>query len=264
MAVLSPAGAQRASGSTRGSSDLLEPLIGRDLKQIINQVHWKAPGSLGDFAWHQDSKSRRPAVSLSQPRDLLCPDRPRDRSAHARGRRVALHPGQPFARRSAHGLLEAFAWRGDERHGAWTPSGCRQPTPSTLCSSRATSRCGVPILSTAREPTGRTTSAASTSMAMSAPADCDRGEWAFRNGRPGAARAEARAGPLRRAARAAGTALSGGLGGRRFPLELAHVTADAVVKEVDHRADAGLCADALVGHQPHRSGHGRRAAERTG
>ena len=40
---------------------LLEPLIGRHLKQIINQVHWKAPGSLGDFAWHQDSRSRRPA-----------------------------------------------------------------------------------------------------------------------------------------------------------------------------------------------------------
>lgn len=40
---------------------LLEPLVGRDLKQIINQVHWKAPGSLGDFAWHQDSRFRRPA-----------------------------------------------------------------------------------------------------------------------------------------------------------------------------------------------------------
>jgi hypothetical protein len=40
--------------------DLLEPLIGCDLKQIINQVHWKAPGSLGDFAWHQDSRFRRP------------------------------------------------------------------------------------------------------------------------------------------------------------------------------------------------------------
>jgi len=40
---------------------LLEPLIGPDLKQIINQVHWKAPGSLGDFAWHQDSRFRRPA-----------------------------------------------------------------------------------------------------------------------------------------------------------------------------------------------------------
>ena len=40
---------------------LLEPLIGRDLKQIINQIHWKAPGSQGDFAWHQDSRFRRPA-----------------------------------------------------------------------------------------------------------------------------------------------------------------------------------------------------------
>src|SRR4029079_19286174 len=42
-------------------AELLEPLIGPDLKQIIHQVHWKAPGSLGDFAWHQDSRSRRPA-----------------------------------------------------------------------------------------------------------------------------------------------------------------------------------------------------------
>jgi ectoine hydroxylase-related dioxygenase (phytanoyl-CoA dioxygenase family) len=40
---------------------LLEPLIGGDLKQIINQVHWKAPGAIGEFAWHQDSRSRRPA-----------------------------------------------------------------------------------------------------------------------------------------------------------------------------------------------------------
>jgi len=42
-------------------AELLEPLIGSDLKQIINQVHWKVPGSLGDFAWHQDSRFRRPA-----------------------------------------------------------------------------------------------------------------------------------------------------------------------------------------------------------
>ena len=42
---------------------LLEPLIGDDLKQIINQIHWKAPGSLGDFAWHQDSRFRTPAYA---------------------------------------------------------------------------------------------------------------------------------------------------------------------------------------------------------
>jgi ectoine hydroxylase-related dioxygenase (phytanoyl-CoA dioxygenase family) len=40
---------------------LLEPLIGRDIKQIINQLHWKAPGSVGDFAWHQDARFRLPA-----------------------------------------------------------------------------------------------------------------------------------------------------------------------------------------------------------
>lgn len=39
---------------------ILEPLIGRDLKQIINQLHWKAPGSRGEFAWHQDSRFRKP------------------------------------------------------------------------------------------------------------------------------------------------------------------------------------------------------------
>jgi ectoine hydroxylase-related dioxygenase (phytanoyl-CoA dioxygenase family) len=44
--------------------ELLKPLIGSNLKQIINQIHWKAPGSLGDFAWHQDSKSRRPASAF--------------------------------------------------------------------------------------------------------------------------------------------------------------------------------------------------------
>lgn len=39
---------------------LLAPLIGGDLKQIINQVHWKERGGAGDFAWHQDSRFRKP------------------------------------------------------------------------------------------------------------------------------------------------------------------------------------------------------------
>ena len=40
---------------------LLEPLIGQDLKQIINQIHWKEPGGRAEFAWHQDSQFREPA-----------------------------------------------------------------------------------------------------------------------------------------------------------------------------------------------------------
>ena len=39
---------------------VLAPLIGGDLKQIINQLHWKAPGPGADFAWHQDSRFRKP------------------------------------------------------------------------------------------------------------------------------------------------------------------------------------------------------------
>ncbi|MCW5729166.1 MAG: phytanoyl-CoA dioxygenase family protein [Alphaproteobacteria bacterium] len=40
---------------------LLAPLIGRDIKQIINQLHWKPRGAaMSDFAFHQDSRFRRP------------------------------------------------------------------------------------------------------------------------------------------------------------------------------------------------------------
>jgi ectoine hydroxylase-related dioxygenase (phytanoyl-CoA dioxygenase family) len=40
---------------------ILAPLIGRDLKQIINQMHWKPPGAaMAEFGFHQDSRSRRP------------------------------------------------------------------------------------------------------------------------------------------------------------------------------------------------------------
>lgn len=40
---------------------ILAPLIGRDIKQIINQLHWKPRGAaMTDFAFHQDSRFRRP------------------------------------------------------------------------------------------------------------------------------------------------------------------------------------------------------------
>ena len=41
--------------------ELLAPLIGTDIKQIINQLHWKPPGASGaEFAFHQDVRFRRP------------------------------------------------------------------------------------------------------------------------------------------------------------------------------------------------------------
>jgi ectoine hydroxylase-related dioxygenase (phytanoyl-CoA dioxygenase family) len=48
--------------------DVLEPLIGGDLKQIINQMHWKPPGAASaEFAFHQDIRFRRPRAAF---RDL--------------------------------------------------------------------------------------------------------------------------------------------------------------------------------------------------
>jgi ectoine hydroxylase-related dioxygenase (phytanoyl-CoA dioxygenase family) len=45
----------------RRMAALLEPLLGGDLKQIINQIHWKEPGGRAEFAWHQDCQFREPA-----------------------------------------------------------------------------------------------------------------------------------------------------------------------------------------------------------
>jgi ectoine hydroxylase-related dioxygenase (phytanoyl-CoA dioxygenase family) len=43
---------------------LLEPLLGRDVKQIINQLHWKPPGAAAEFAFHQDVRFRRPRAAF--------------------------------------------------------------------------------------------------------------------------------------------------------------------------------------------------------
>jgi ectoine hydroxylase-related dioxygenase (phytanoyl-CoA dioxygenase family) len=40
---------------------ILQPLLGEDIKQIINQMHWKVPGSRHTWGLHQDVRSRTPA-----------------------------------------------------------------------------------------------------------------------------------------------------------------------------------------------------------
>jgi ectoine hydroxylase-related dioxygenase (phytanoyl-CoA dioxygenase family) len=48
--------------------DVLAPLIGSDLKQIIHQLHWKPPGATNvEFGYHQDIKSRRPRAAYRAP-----------------------------------------------------------------------------------------------------------------------------------------------------------------------------------------------------
>ncbi|MGE5564242.1 MAG: phytanoyl-CoA dioxygenase family protein [Bacillota bacterium] len=162
---------------------LMEPLIGRDLKQIINQVHWKAPSRLGHFAWHQDSRSRRPAsayrnlaASYVQTGLAIDPHRPESGcmkfipGSHLRGdlgmdcSKKALGTAMTDDALAAVGLCEADAielvlepadfamWSPYLVHGSGTNSSDHKRRLYINGYVRA--------------------------------ADCDRGEWAFRNGEP--------------------------------------------------------------------------------
>lgn len=162
---------------------LLEPLIGPDLKQIINQIHWKAPGSLGDFAWHQDSRSRRPGAAFRnlgtayvQTGLAIDPHRPESGClrfiprSHLRGdlgmdcSKKALGAAMTQTALEAVGLSEADAIDlaldpGDL--ALWSPylvhgSGSNRSSHKRRFYINGYVRAG----------------------------DCDRGEWAFRNGRP--------------------------------------------------------------------------------
>ncbi len=50
--------------------EIVRPLIGDNLKQIINQMHWKPPGAdMVEFGYHQDIRSRRPRSAYRNPAD---------------------------------------------------------------------------------------------------------------------------------------------------------------------------------------------------
>jgi ectoine hydroxylase-related dioxygenase (phytanoyl-CoA dioxygenase family) len=45
---------------------ILQPLIGGDVKQIINQLHWKTPGSKITWGLHRDVRSRTPREAFRE------------------------------------------------------------------------------------------------------------------------------------------------------------------------------------------------------
>ena len=162
---------------------LLEPLLGYNLKQIINQVHWKAAGSLGDFAWHQDSRSRRPgwayrnlATSYVQTGLAIDPHNPQSGGmrfipgSHLRGdlgmdcSKKALGSAPTSAALGAVGLSEA-----DTVDLVLEPGDLALWSPYLVHGSgtnRSNHKRRFYINGYVRAE------------------DCDRGEWAFRNGQP--------------------------------------------------------------------------------
>ena len=164
-------------------ADLLAPLIGRELKQIINQVHWKVPGSLSDFAWHQDSKSRRPAEAF---RNLAT-------SYVQTGLAIDPHTTQSGCLR----FIRGSHLRGDLRMDCSSHSMGKAMKDAALEAVGLSASEAVDLL---LEPGdlalwspylvhGSGTNRADHKRRLYIngyvrASDCDRGEWAFRNGRP--------------------------------------------------------------------------------
>jgi hypothetical protein len=161
---------------------LLEPLIGLTLKQIINQIHWKAPGSLGDFAWHQDSRFRRPETAY---RNLAT-------SYVQTG--VAIDPHTPES--GCMRIIPRSHLRGD------LDMDCSKKALGTAMTDDALEAVGLAesdAVDLLLEPgdlalwspylvhgSGKNTSDHKRRLYINGyvrAADCDRGEWAFRNGR---------------------------------------------------------------------------------
>jgi hypothetical protein len=164
--------------------ELLAPLIGRDVKQIINQLHWKPPGAaMVDFAFHQDCRFRRPAAAF---RNLA-------RSYVQTGIAIDGHRPENGAMRVLPGshLLGELDLVGDG------------PVMAQAMQDDALRRAGLDpaaIVDLVLEPgdvalwspflvhgSGANRTPGDRRLYINgyvAAADCDRGEWAFRNGEP--------------------------------------------------------------------------------
>ena len=164
-------------------AELLDPLIGSNVKQIINQVHWKAPGALGDFAWHQDSRFRRPASAY---RNL--------ESAYVQTG-LAIDPHTPHS--GCMRIIPRSHLRGDLHmdasklvlgtaltDGALDVVGLSVADASDLELAPGDLALWSPYLV---HGSGKNVSGHRRRLYINGyvrASDCDRGEWAFRNGRP--------------------------------------------------------------------------------
>jgi hypothetical protein len=164
---------------------LLEPLLGRDVKQILHQLHWKArgAGSGGDYAWHQDSRSRRPAaayrnLATSYVQTGLALDLHRPESGCLRVVPGSHRLGEIALRTDATVLGRAADDR-DLVAAGLDPASARdlllEPGDLALWSPYLLHASGTNLSGHARRLF---------IQGYARAADCDRGEWAFRDGTP--------------------------------------------------------------------------------
>ncbi len=162
---------------------ILEPLIGRDIKQIINQLHWKPPGARAEFGFHQDSRSRRPREAF------------RELAASYVQSGIAVDPQS-----AANGAMVVCP--GSHRLGE-LPFDPERPSMHEALDTADLARLGVDpasVVTLELDPgdvaiwhvhtlhgSGPNTSAGDRRFYINGyvtAANCDRGEWAFRDGDP--------------------------------------------------------------------------------
>lgn len=164
--------------------EILEPLLGRDIKQIINQLHWKPPGAeMVEFGYHQDIRFRRPRTAYRRPEQAYVQTG------------IAIDP-----HRTANGAMTLFP--GSHRLGELTFGG-NSRVMNTPLSDNEVAKAGIDPAGKhdlELEPgdvalwnlytvhgSGPNASAMDRRFYLNGyvrAEDCDRGEWAFRDGRP--------------------------------------------------------------------------------
>jgi ectoine hydroxylase-related dioxygenase (phytanoyl-CoA dioxygenase family) len=162
---------------------LLEPLLGGDIKQIINQLHWKKPGAAGEFAFHQDVRFRRPRAAY---RNLA-------QSFVQTGLAIDRHDAASGAMRiypASHRMGEVdLAIAGSVMDGRLADDSLRRAglDPANLVDLDLAPGEGAPWDALPIPGSGMNVSTHDRRFYLNGyvrAGDCERGEWAFRDGRP--------------------------------------------------------------------------------
>jgi ectoine hydroxylase-related dioxygenase (phytanoyl-CoA dioxygenase family) len=161
------------------------PLIGRDLKQIINQLHWKPPGSAAaEFAYHQDVRFRRPRTAFRNlPESYVQTGIAVDRHAAANGA-MRVYPGSHRL-----GEVEIPVLGSSVMDAAMVDESLRRLglDPARLVDLELEPGDVALWNVLTIHGSGRNATSGDRRFYLNGyvrAADCDRGEWAFRDGAP--------------------------------------------------------------------------------
>lgn len=163
---------------------ILRPLIGGDLKQIINQLHWKPPGAAQvEFGFHQDSRFRRPASAYRNLGDAYVQTGIAVDAHTVQNGAMRVLPGShrhgPIDIGDERAVMDQAMDEADLRRAGLDPGDLvdLELAPGDLALWN-------PYLVHGSGPNRGTGDRRLYINGYVRAADCDRGEWAFRAGRP--------------------------------------------------------------------------------